>query len=305
VASAGTTTYFLLGDRVWAAGYNGFGQLGYGTTPQSSSTLVPVALPAVPVVAIYGGSAQGFAVTDSGATYTWGSDKEGSSGTGSSGIAWKPVQAFRGAPGFPLDLAVSNHTLAVFGESPYQPPTTAPTNVQAAVSGASAVLTWDPPAGQEFPITGYSASSSDGTLQCQTSAPTCTVTGLVKGTPYTFAVSAQNRYGRGPSSSPSNTVTYLTPPDAPNSVTASILSKARRQAQISWTAPTHDGGSPITTYSWRWYNSASRTWSAVKETTGLRARLRWAVGSTSITVEVWASNTQGAGPTRTTRLYTR
>lgn len=302
VASAGTTTYFLLGDKVWAAGFNGFGQLGYGRTREFSSTLLPVALPAEPVVAIYGGSAQGFAVTDRGNVYTWGSDNEGSSGTGSSGIAWTPLPSFMGGPGFLLELAVSSHTLAVFGESPYQPPTAAPTNIQASLSGASAFISWDPPTGQRHPITGYTVSSSTGMLRCETVATNCRITGLAKGNPYTFTVTARNRYGAGPASTPSSTVTYVTAPDAPQDVEVSILRKKRRTAQVTWQAPASDGGSPVTTYTWRWRNDKTRTWSAAKETPGLRARFRWPAGSSTIKVEVWANNIQGASPKRYQRL---
>ena len=305
VASVGTTSYYLLGDKVWSAGYNGFGQLGYGTSPEVSYSLVPVALPSEPVVAIYGGSSQGFAVTDTGKIYNWGSDNGGSSGTGTSAVAWTPIPAFQGAPGFPLDMAVSIHTLVVFGKSPYQPPVGAPTDVQVVLSGNSAVVSWVPPAGEKFPVTEYVATSGDGSLQCRATTTTCTATGLALGSPYTFTVRAVNRYGTGPESGPSQVVTYVTVPSSPATVSATVLSKRLRQAQITWTAPSSDGGTPITSYSWRWYNSKTRTWSAVKETTGLRGRLRWPIGTTSITVEVWANNTQGASGTRTARLNTR
>lgn len=106
-------------------------------------------------------------------------------------------------------------------------------------------------------------------------------------------------------SAPSQAVTYVTVPGSPATVSAAVLSKKRRQAQITWTAPTSDGGTPITSYSWRWYNSKTRVWSAVKDTPGLRGRLRWPVGTTSVTVEVWANNTQGASAPRRARLNTR
>jgi alpha-tubulin suppressor-like RCC1 family protein len=305
VASVGTTSYYLLGDRVWAAGYNGFGQLGYGTTPEASYTLLPVALPVEPIVAIYGGSAQGFAVTETGKMYNWGSDKEGSSGTGAGGIAWKPIPAFPGAPGFPLDMAVSFHTLVAFGKSPYHPPLAAPANVQAVLSGASAVLTWAPPVGEKFPVTGYVAASRDGAFRCTTETTSCTMTGLAKGTPYEFTVKALNRYGEGPASSPSESVTYLTVPDKPASVSVNILSKKRRQAQAAWTIPSDAGGTTITSYSWRWFSSKTGAWSPIKETTGLQARFRWPLGTTSIAVEVWANNSEGAGPTNSARFSVR
>jgi hypothetical protein len=65
------------------------------------------------------------------------------------------------------------------------------------------------------------------------------------GTPYTFTVVATNSNGPGPASAPSNSITAITVPSAPTSVTAT---GADGSAIVSWTAPSSDGGSAIQGY---------------------------------------------------------
>jgi hypothetical protein len=74
-----------------------------------------------------------------------------------------------------------------------------------------------------------------------------TVAGLTNGVAYTFTVTATNAAGIGPASDPSNAVTPETagPPAAPTGVTAA---PGDASAIVGWTAPTDDGGSPITGY---------------------------------------------------------
>ncbi len=73
------------------------------------------------------------------------------------------------------------------------------------------------------------------------------MTGLTNGTSYTFTVSATNANGAGPASAQSNAVTpgRTTVPGAPTGVTATA---GDGSAQVSWTAPANNGGSPITSY---------------------------------------------------------
>src|SRR5204863_5477299 len=63
--------------------------------------------------------------------------------------------------------------------------------------------------------------------------------------PYTFTVTATNAAGTGPASSPSNSVTPITVPDAPTGVAAIA---GNGTATVSWTPPAYDGGSSITGY---------------------------------------------------------
>ncbi len=72
-----------------------------------------------------------------------------------------------------------------------------------------------------------------------------TVTGLTNGTDYTFTVTATNSVGTGAASLPSNHVVPLAVPGAPTNV---VGTAGDGTASIAFTAPTDNGGSPITSY---------------------------------------------------------
>ena len=85
----------------------------------------------------------------------------------------------------------------------------APTNAFAFAGTTSAFVHWSPPASDGgSAIVGYTVTSSTGSRTCTwTSGPlSCTVSGLAKGTTYTFTVVAINGVGTGPASGPSNAV---------------------------------------------------------------------------------------------------
>ena len=69
--------------------------------------------------------------------------------------------------------------------------------------------------------------------------------GLTNGDSYTFTVRAENAAGSSLASSPSSPVTPRTVPGAPTAVSAT---PGNTSAQVSFTAPTSTGGSPITRY---------------------------------------------------------
>ncbi len=100
----------------------------------------------------------------------------------------------------------------------------APTNVSATSSPSttttgSATVTWTAPvlATGTSPITSYDVVVSSGGVVTQTitgiarTATSRTVTGLANGTTYTFQVRANNVFGHGTLSAPSNAVTPQAP----------------------------------------------------------------------------------------------
>ncbi|MCX6255325.1 MAG: fibronectin type III domain-containing protein [Bacteroidia bacterium] len=94
-------------------------------------------------------------------------------------------------------------------------------------------------------ITGYTVTSSPGSLTGTGTASPITVTGLTNGTAYTFTVTATNAIGTSLASSTSNSVTPSTVPGAPTIGTAT---KGNAQATVTFTAPGSNGGSAITGY---------------------------------------------------------
>jgi uncharacterized protein (TIGR02145 family) len=99
-----------------------------------------------------------------------------------------------------------------------------------------------------FAITSYTATSSPGGLTgtvAQSGDGTITVTGLTNGTGYTFTVTATNAIG---TSAASATSSSLTPLGAPSSPTITGVASGDEQVTVSFTAPSSNGGSAITSY---------------------------------------------------------
>jgi hypothetical protein len=125
----------------------------------------------------------------------------------------------------------------------------APTSVSVTPGILAAKVSWSQSFNGGPAISTYrvsSRSSNDSTVHsCSTGGLTCTVSGLLAGVSYTFTVSALNSYGYSPDSIPSSSVTISGEPSAPLNPKAIV---GMRSAYISWTAPTSNGGSVITSY---------------------------------------------------------
>ncbi|SDE12230.1 Fibronectin type III domain-containing protein [Pricia antarctica] len=97
-------------------------------------------------------------------------------------------------------------------------------------------------------ITSYTATSSPGNITktiSQSGSGTITVTGLTKGTSYTFTVTATNSMGTSAASNVSN---FVTPVGVPNAPTIGNVTAGNEIATVPFTAPSNNGGSAITSY---------------------------------------------------------
>ena len=122
----------------------------------------------------------------------------------------------------------------------------APTAVSAVPGNGQATVSFTAPAvdGGE-PITSYTVTPSPSGTPASGAGSPITVTGLTNGTDYTFTVTAINAVGTGATSLPSNHVVPLAVPGAPTNV---VGTAGDGTASIAFTAPTDNGGSPITLY---------------------------------------------------------
>jgi len=189
----------------------------------------------------------------------------------------------------------------------------APTSVSGTAGNAQVSLSWTAP---EF--TGFT-SITDYVIQYSTSSTfassvttftdsvssntSATVTGLTNGTTYYFRVAAVNTIGPGQYSSISSAVTPITVPSAVTSLSASA---SDRTISATWSAPTSDGGSTITSYtvetqlnSEEWVNRGSQS-SGVSFT----VRNNSAATARSYKIRVTANNAAGASTVATSSSVT-
>jgi len=125
---------------------------------------------------------------------------------------------------------------------------TAPLGVTAVAANSSAVVSWQPPAFDGgLPVSNYTVVAAPGgsTAVVAGSLLSATVNGLANGTTYTFAVLPANSVGNGYWSDASNGIVPTSVPRSPLNVSAA---SANFGASASWSAPSYDGGSPVTGY---------------------------------------------------------
>ncbi len=207
-------------------------------------------------------------------------------------------------PGEPAELQ------ATPGGSPDAP--RAPTLAAADSAPGTLTVTWRVPHSGGSPITGYRVrwgkdatsvswnGSGNGVLAGDESARSYVITGLDGGAAYQVQVAAVNALGTGPWSS-SATATLLSAPGAPAAPTAAVGSAAG-SLDITWAAPSSNGGSAITGYRVRWgQDAASVAWNASGDgvLAGDQNTLSYAITGletgTAYQVQVAAVNARGTG----------
>ncbi|MCY4398542.1 MAG: fibronectin type III domain-containing protein [Gemmatimonadetes bacterium] len=146
----------------------------------------------------------------------------------------------------------------------------APTRLSAAARGQNQIdLSWVAPASDGgAPITGYRIESSTNgttftTLRSNTNSPATTFphTGLAPATRLFYRVYAINSAGRSPASNIANATTDATVPTAPTSLSATASGTS--QIDLSWQAPSFDGGARISGYRIDVADSGGGPWAAL------------------------------------------
>ncbi len=121
-----------------------------------------------------------------------------------------------------------------------------PTGLAAGLGNGAVTVSWVAPVDDGgSALTGFTVTAAPGGASCTAAAgdTSCVVTGLTKGSTYTFEVVAQNSVG---ASLPATiNATVPTRPDAP--VITSIV-PGEGSLAVTWTPSASDGGAPITLY---------------------------------------------------------
>ena len=203
-------------------------------------------------------------------------------------------------------FVVSAITLA--GEGPFSneasaTPATlpgAPTGLTATGGDTQVVLTWAAPAsngGSAIIFYNVYEGTSPGAEtflgSTGTTSTTFTPTGLTNGTKYYFEVAAVNGVGQGPLSNEAS-ATPATPPGAPTGLTAT---RGNTQVALAWSAPTADGGDPVTSYNiYQGTSSGGETLLTSTSTTGTTFTSTGLTNGTTYYFEVTAVSVAGEGP---------
>lgn len=150
----------------------------------------------------------------------------------------------------------SNVVSAYQGAAPDAP--AAPT-VTPSADGTQATIAWTAPADNGWPITGYRIRRHDPAAGAfiqtyNANASPLVVTGLTPGVTYRWSVAAINEVGPGAYSA-MTTAAQPCPPGAPNFTNLTVVDGDT--AQITFSAPADDGGSPITGYQIEYSTSSS------------------------------------------------
>ena len=188
----------------------------------------------------------------------------------------------------------ASRAITVVAGAPYPP-----TGLVASAGNGSATVSFHSPTIDNATIQYWTITASPGGNTCQAFLTTCTVTGLTNGQTYTFTGVSVGTYGTSVPSAPSAPVTLATVPTVPTGVSATATTiSGTPGAYVNYTAPTSNGGSPITGYTTVIVDQTTSTTTKVSGSstlttvTGLNA-------TDSYTFSVYATNALGNSPAST------
>lgn len=172
----------------------------------------------------------------------------------------------------------------------------APSTPVLTVGNAQLSVTWSAPGSNgghaiDVYLVEYSVNGGTTWIATSTTASTSkTVTGLINGTSTQVRVKAHNDIGYGAESSPSTAI----PVTSPSGVVGLVVDRMPTKATISWSAPTDDGGTPITSYIVE-YRLAGGTWTMLSSNATSPTVLDNLTPGTDYEVRVIAHNAVGDG----------
>ena len=166
---------------------------------------------------------------------------------------------------------------------------------------ASVTLTWTPAVNNgstvsnhviEYSVAGANDWSDGGSSGSLTSH---TVTGLQNGTQYVFRVKASNVAGSGPLSAESEAIKPFGKPGKP---TALAVTPGNATLDISWSAPSDDGGAQVEDYVLQFSINDGSTWTSYTDPNNsilTQHTLTGLINGTSYRLRVAAKNDAGTG----------